>query len=192
MDLRQYLTLQYMTTHVVIDQQILPGISQEQMRSRPAGGGNSAAWILWHATRCEDVAINAMVRGTPQVLTLSQFASAAGLGDMRIGTGLGDDEVATFSASVDVDALLRYRRAVRKETLAWLGGCDLTSLDEKPDIDARFAQLGALWPEKDAWVRDAWATFTNAIFVNWLACGHTLVHAGEIQATLARLGVQGR
>jgi len=191
-DLRQYLTLQYMTTQVVIDQQILPGISQEQMRARPAGGGNSIAWVLWHATRCEDVAINAMVRGAPQVLALPEFAGAAGLGDLRIGTGLSDDEVASFSASVDGDALLRYRRAVRKETLGWLNSCDLAALDEKPDIDARLAQLGPLWPEKDAWVRDTWATFTNAIFVNWLASGHTLLHAGEMQATLARLGVQGR
>jgi hypothetical protein len=162
------------------------------MRARPTEGGNSAAWILWHATRCEDVAINAMVRATPQVLTQAEFTGAAGLGDMRIGTGLGDDEVASFSASVDVDVLLRYRRAVRKETLDWIATCDLASFTEKPDIDVRLAQLGALWPAKDAWVRDAWATFTNAIFVNWLACGHTLVHAGEMQATLARLGVQGR
>jgi hypothetical protein len=41
-------------------------------------------------------------------------------------------------------------------------------------------------------VRDAWGQFANAVFVNWLACGHTLMHGGEMQATLARLGVQGR
>ncbi len=193
MDLRQYLTLQYMTPQVVIDQHILPGISQEQMRARPAGGGNSVAWILWHAARCEDVGINAMVRGAPQVLALPEFAGAAGLGDLRIGTGLSDDEVASFSASVDGDALLRYRLAVRKEMLGWLNSCDLAALDEKPDIDARLAQLDPLWPEKDdAWVRDLFGTLTNAGFVNWLASGHTLLHAGEMQATLARLGVQGR
>jgi hypothetical protein len=148
MDLQQYLTLQYMTTHVVIDQQILPGTGQDLLRAQPAGGGNSAAWILWHATRSEDVAINAMVRGTPQVVALPEFAEADGLGDMPIGTGLGDDEVASFSSSVDLDALLRYRRAVRNETLAWLGACDLALLDEKPDIDARLAQLSALWPRR--------------------------------------------
>lgn len=192
LDLRQYLTLQYMTAHVVIDQQILPGVSPEQMRARPAGGGNSAAWILWHATRCEDVAIHAIVRGVPQVLAAPEYAGAPGLGDARIGTGLGDDEVASLSASVDIDALLRYRRAVRKETLSWLGACDLASLDEKPDVGARLDQIGTLWPEKDAWVRDTWGTFTNAVFVNWLSSGHTLVHAGEMQATLARLGVPQR
>ena len=192
MDLRPYLIQQYLTSHVVIDQQILPTLSPEQMRARPDGGGNSAAWILWHATRCEDVAINAMVRGTPQVMTLPEFAGAAGLGDARIGTGLGDDEVAAFSDTVDVDALVRYRKAVRKEVLGWLADCDLALLDEKPDLDARLASLGALWSEKDAWVRDIWGGFTNATFVSWLGSGHTLVHAGEMQATLARIGVVGR
>lgn len=192
MDLRQYLTLQYMTAHVVIDQQILPDVTQEQMRARPAAGGNSVAWILWHATRCEDVAVNAMVRGTAQVLGEPGFAGAAGLNDLRIGTGLDDSEVESFSASVDIDALLRYRRAVRRETLSWLAVCDLASLDDKPDLDARLSVLGPLWPEGDAWVRDTWATFTNAIFVNWLASGHTLVHLGEMQATLARLGAPSR
>ncbi len=192
MNLRQYLTQQYLTSHVVIDQQILPTLTPAQMRARPEGGGNSAAWILWHATRCEDVALNAMVRGTPQVLTLTEFAGAAGLGDARIGTGLGDDEVSAFSDTVDVEVLVRYRKAVRNEALQWLADCDLALLDEKPDLDARLATLGPLWPEKDAWVREIWGSFTNATFVNWLACGHTLVHAGEMQATLARIGVAGR
>ncbi len=191
MDLRQYLTMQYMTAHVVIDQQILRELNDEQMRARPPRGGNSVAWVVWHATRCEDVAINTMVQGTPQVL-VREFADAAGLGDTRIGTGLGDDEVAAFSAGVDTSALRAYRRAVRNDVLAWLAVCDLSLLDEKPDIDARLAELGALWPEKDAWVREVWSTFTNATFVNWLASGHTLVHAGELQATLARLGSPGR
>jgi hypothetical protein len=108
-----------MTAHVVIDQQILPEVTQDQMRARPAAGGNSAAWILWHATRCEDVAVNAIVRGIPQVVSLPKFAGSEGLGDARIGTGLNNDEVAMFSVSVDLDALLRYRRAVRTETLSW-------------------------------------------------------------------------
>jgi hypothetical protein len=79
-------------------------------------------------------------------VTEREFAGA-GLSDARRGTGLDDSEVAASSAAVDIDALLRYRRAVRKETLSWLAACDLASHDERADSSLhRGAEAGVSNP----------------------------------------------
>lgn len=40
---------------------MLEGLSDEQIRLRPARGVNSIAWIVWHIARVEDVAVNLVV-----------------------------------------------------------------------------------------------------------------------------------
>lgn len=45
----------------------LGGLSDDQMRVRPARGMNSIVWLLWHMARTEDVAVNLVVAAQPQV-----------------------------------------------------------------------------------------------------------------------------
>ena len=78
------------------------------------------------------------------------------------------------------------------ETQRWLATLDPAALDAVPDLDARLAPAGTLWPEAGAWVPDLWRGWPASVFVNWLAIGHTLVHAGEMQSVMSALGIAGR
>lgn len=162
------------------------GLRDEQMLERP-GGLNSVAWLVWHIARCEDVAINTVVRGVPQVLE-DGWRDRLGVEAVHIGTETSDDELRQFDANVDVGALKAYREAVADQTAAWLKECDPSTLPE----DARSTERLELAPdsiaERAGWARELWDGQTRLWFVTWLAAGHHYLHLGEAQVTRERLG----
>lgn len=192
MDLRSWIGQQHGIAHRIIDDEVVARATEEQVRARPPGGGNALAWTLWHTARVEDVAVNAMIRGIPQVLLAEGWAARLSVPGTYMGTGMGDDEVTALVAAIDLDGLAAYRRAVRDATAAWIRVLDPAVLDGVPDVQARIDAAGALWPESGAWVREMWQPWPASVFLNWTAIGHTLAHAGEMNATLASLGTRGR
>jgi hypothetical protein len=50
------------------EDEILEDITGEQMRLIPDNCDHSIAWILWHMTRIEDVTMNRLAAGSPQVM----------------------------------------------------------------------------------------------------------------------------
>src|SRR5919202_998908 len=66
------------------------GLTDEQLRGRPADGMNSVAWLLWHHTRIEDVVVNTLVRGVPEVLDRGGWPDRLGVEARHVGTGSGD------------------------------------------------------------------------------------------------------
>jgi hypothetical protein len=47
---------------------VFGGLTDDQMRLRPAKGLNSLAWLLWHMARTEDVVVNVVIGRESQVL----------------------------------------------------------------------------------------------------------------------------
>lgn len=191
MDANGLLTQQHYVAHFIMQDQVLAEIPRERLTERPVNGGNSVAWLLWHATRCEDLAVNVIIRQGEQVLTSGGFSAQPGLNDDRIGTGFGDEQVASFCESVDIDALIAYQQAVRDDTARWLRTLDPNTLDAKPDLAAILDKLD-LFPAAGQWVRDLWEPWPASIFLNWVAIGHTYMHIGEMQTVKAALGIPGR
>ena len=68
-------------------ERILGGLSDEQMRVRPREDLNSLAWIVWHIARTEDVFVNLMLAGRPQVLD-DAWGRRLRVGRRDIGTGM--------------------------------------------------------------------------------------------------------
>ena len=50
------------------EDEILDGLTSQQMRIIPSNLDHSIAWALWHMTRIEDATMNLLVAGSPQVL----------------------------------------------------------------------------------------------------------------------------
>lgn len=192
MDLQAWIGQQHFIAHNIIDTEIVAPLDHAAMVARPIAGGNSIAWILWHATRCEDLVVNAIIRREPQVLVAGEWRGRTGLGDARIGTGNSDAEVAGFGDTIDVGALLDYRTAVRKQTSRFLRELDPELLDQKPPLDVILASVDPLWPETAAWIREMWAPWPVSIFLNFTALGHTYIHIGEMHAIRTALGIAGR
>ena len=75
---------------------VFGGVTDEQMRVRPADGLNSLVWLLWHMARTEDAAVNLVVAHGRQVLD-DDWTRRMNVPSRTIGTGMTDGEVADLT-----------------------------------------------------------------------------------------------
>ena len=113
MDALEFFLLRYESLHGRNNEELLGGLTDDQIRRSPLPSVNSIAWLLWHMTRCEDVGISRLVADRPQVLLDGDWPARVNVSLTDIGTGMVDDEVADFGARVDLEGLRAYRAAVK-------------------------------------------------------------------------------
>ena len=113
------------------------GLTPEQLAARPAGNGNSIAWLVWHLTRVQDTHLAAAF-GTEQVWTAEGWFDRFRLPFAPGATGYG--QTAADVAAVHVssgDLLCGYLNAVHARTVAHVSrlvDADLTRIvDESWD-----------------------------------------------------------
>jgi hypothetical protein len=138
MDARRWFLYQHEHVHTRLADFVLRDLTDDQMRVVPPGH-NSIVWFFWHITRGEDIGVNAVLRGAPEVITRDAWGKRLGVKRLDFGAGMTADEVAAFSAGVDLEALRAYRAAVRDETRAWVETFDFDVLDAPLDPLARLA-----------------------------------------------------
>lgn len=144
---------------------------------------NSIIWVLWHMARCEDVAVNTVLRNQPEVLDQGNWLEQLGVDTRHIGTGATRDEVVAFSRQVDIAALRAYRAAVGRETRSWVETLDFDTLDGEVGVEASFrAQERGAFCEAGLWVPRRWAeaSWSRHEFLWWLAIDHNWFHIGDI------------
>ena len=164
---------------IPIEDVLLGGLSDDQIRTRPSGM-NSLAWLVWHMARCEDGAVNVMVARRAQVIEEDGWIERLGLAREDIGTGMSDDEVDDFSAGVEIGALREYRAAVGRRTreVAHSMKPDAWEQTAKAQDIERATAAGLIGPNAD-WVKQFWQGKTMSWFMSWLAAGHNYLHLGE-------------
>ena len=65
---------------------VLGGLTEAELRARPAPGDNSVLWLLWHMARTEDASVNLVVASGRQVLD-DDWIRRLGVTWRHIGTG---------------------------------------------------------------------------------------------------------
>jgi len=98
-----------------IADQVFSGLTDQQMRARPAKGLNSLVWLLWHMARVEDVGVNLIITAGQQVLDQG-WSSRLGVLRTDVGSGMTEDELTEFATSADIAAIRAYRDAVGRRT----------------------------------------------------------------------------
>ena len=169
---------------------LLEGFSEEQMRLRPQPGMNSIAWLIWHMARTEDVVMNLLVAGHPQVLQEEDWPARLKLSRLDIGTGAGDEDVADISAKLDIPALLAYRVAVGHRTREIVRALKPAKLAEPID-PSRIAHLlseGTLVGDAYS-LAEFWKSKTKGFLLAMPATGHNFAHLGEAISVKRRLGL---
>ncbi len=158
---------------------ILQGLSEDQMRWCPGPGKNSIAWLLWHMARTEDVTMNLLVAGRPQVFD-EGWRERLGLSRLDIGTGMQDEEVADFSARVNIPALLDYRNAVGRRTREIAQALKPEDLESAVNEAAlgKLISEGAL-TEKATRLKDFWGSKKKAFILAMPATGHNFMHLSD-------------
>ena len=152
----------------------------EPLLRRCLDGHNSLVWLFWHIARCEDVAVNLVLRDGPQILEQDGWAERLDVDARDIGTGMADEEAGDLSARVGLVHLRAYREAVGRATRDWVKTADFAALAAPVDLAGRRArERGAIRAELA--LPDLWDQQQGEFFLSWLAGGHHYVHLGEAQ-----------
>jgi hypothetical protein len=117
------------------------GLNDEQMRVRPREDLNSLAWLLWHVARAEDIFINPVLAGRPQVFD-DGWAGKLGIARRDFGIGMTTDEVSALTRQIDLAALRDYRDAVGRRTREFAEGFDWSGTVAAEAMEKAAAQGG--------------------------------------------------
>jgi hypothetical protein len=169
----------------------LAGLTDAHMRLRPAKGGNSLAWLLWHMARTEDVNVNLVVVDGRQVFD-EGWARRLNVGRADIGTGMTEDEVADLTVHLDLEAARAYRNAVGRRTREVVGslGDDVLDGIVGPADVLRASAAGAIGARAE-WLLEFWQNHSRATRLATVGIMHNALHLGEAQTLRSVAGLGG-
>lgn len=169
--------------------EILDGLSETQLRSRPTASTNSIAWLMWHIARIEDVTMNVLLAGRRQVLEESNWLENLHLKRRDVGTSMNETEVADFSDQVDVEALHGYRVAVGRRTREIVSTLQPAELREciDPTNVQRILTDGTL-AEAAYELAQAWGGWRKSGLLTMPATRHNFTHLNEARRIRQKLG----
>jgi hypothetical protein len=162
------------------EDEVLDDMAEEQIRRIPQNCEHSVAWIIWHIARCEDITMNLLVAGSPQVLNQDGWLEQIKTPICHTGNEMDEAGIIDFSTAVDIRALRAYRVAVGRRTreiVKQLGPEDL-----KRKIDpARLQRVWDEWAVVEAarGIVDYWGKRDVAGLLLMPASRHHIVHLNE-------------
>jgi hypothetical protein len=110
----------------------LKGTDDEILVRRPAGIGNSMAWLIWHLGRVEDAQV-ASAAGLHQVWTAQGFAGRFDLPLPVHDTGYGHSSKQVDAVQAPPELLFEYYDAVHRQTVGFLKTLSDEDLDRIVD-----------------------------------------------------------
>ncbi len=157
----------------------LTGLSDEQMRVRPREDLNSIAWLVWHIARAEDIMVNRVLGGRPQVFD-DAWAKRLGITRRDFGIGMSSAEVSELTRQIDLGALREYRDAVGLRTREVVGG--FKAEDWEGEVSATAMEQAAAEAAFGARTEPMVKAFTGrprAMVLSGIALFHPAGHLGE-------------
>lgn len=155
------------------------GLSDAQMRVRPREDLNSLAWLMFHIARAEDVFVNTLLAGRPQVFD-DAWSKRLGVTRRDFGFGMTSAEVNELTQQVDIGALREYRDAVGHRTREIVGGFkpqDWQGTIEAPAVE-RAAADGSLGRAAEPFSKNMPGR-PRAAVLSGIALMHAAGHMGE-------------
>lgn len=160
--------------------EVWEGHTEESARRIPEKGEHSLAWIVWHIARIEDVTMNVLAAGGPQILLRDGWLERLGITLRRTGNVMDREAVANLSAAIDLEQLRSYRMAVGRGTREIVRQLQPGELKQKVD-PARLQRLsdeGAVVEEASG-LLEYWGKRTIAGLLLMPATRHNFVHLNE-------------
>jgi hypothetical protein len=155
-------------------------LSEEKARRIPQNSQHSIIWNIWHIARIEDVAMNLLVAGSPQILNQDNWLTQMKIKTRDTGNAMEDEVIADLSKMIDIEALRAYRVAVGRRTREIVYQLQPQELKNKVD-PARLDQVrkdGAV-AESARGIIDYWSKRNIAGLLLMPATRHNLVHLNE-------------
>lgn len=159
---------------------VLNDMPEEHIRRIPRNCDHSIAWLVWHIARCEDITMNLLVAGTPQVLHQVNWLERMKITVCDTGNAMDEAGVAALSDAIDIQALRAYRFTVgraTREIVERLGPADLKQ-KVQPSRLQRVMDEGAVL-EAARGIADYWGRRDVAGLLLMPATRHNLIHLNE-------------
>ncbi len=133
---------------------VLSNVTAQQMRMIPRNCDHSIAWLVWHMTRCEDITMNLLAAGSPQVLLDGNWLERMKISALDTGNAMTHEQVQQLSGSIDLEALRSYRIAVGRRTRdiarATSSGADETQSGTRPSSTDNAGRRGGRSSQRTA------------------------------------------
>ena len=187
MDLRDLFLDQHAAVHSVAvggnkmsaAERAFAGVTDDQMRVRPREDLNSLAWLMWHIARAEDILVQQVACGRPQVFD-DAWAKRLAIARRDFGIGMTSPEVTELTRQIDLAALREYRDAVGRSTRELIGGFSAQDWEGAvlPEHVERAAAAGAFGARTEAMSKGLPGR-PRAGMLSSIALLHSAGHMGE-------------
>jgi hypothetical protein len=174
--------------HWSCQDEVLSGLTDEQMRYIPQGRPHSVAWSILHITRIEDVTMNLLLAGSPQVLHSGNWLDKLEIAYGGVGNEMSLEDIARLSQAINLKALLAYRLAVGKRTRQLVRRIKPNQLWESPSPERLTCVVEErAVSEKASWLLNYWGRNATANLLLMPATRHGFAHLNEIRRMLPKL-----
>jgi hypothetical protein len=162
------------------EDELLNDMTDEQIRRIPQNCDHSVAWNIWHIARIEDVAMNLLVAGSPQILHRDNWLERMKISVPHTGNAMDREEMDALSASISIVGLRDYRLAVGRRTREIVKELSVKDLQQKvqPSRLQQVMDEGAL-VEAAGGIKDYWGRRNIAGLLLMPATRHPLSHLNE-------------
>lgn len=172
--------------HVPADLWRSPDVDQDAFGAQ--GSGPCIAWLLFHMTYHQDLALNTAIRNHPPLLTEHRYE--LGLAHLPPAAGLTEAEDREVTDVLNLGALHDYVSAVNHMTQEWIDKLSVMALDSVPANSYRLAHLAGIPADGDMeWLHAMWDAKPVSWLVQWECIGHGHAHVGEMVGIRNRLGL---
>jgi len=162
------------------EDEILNDMTEDQIRCIPPAGEHSIAWILFHLARIEDITMNLLVAGTPQLFIRDDWVKKLNVSIIHSANKMDYPGVANLIVRIDIEALRAYRQSVGRRTRAIVKKLKPEELKRKaqPSRLQNVMNEGALLPEAIE-ILNYWSSRTIAGLLLMPPTRHNFLHLNE-------------
>ena len=112
----------------------LDGLTTAELEWRPTDEANSIGFTLWHQTRAEDNWVNDFAQKAPEVFSRDGWTQKWSIPAQDTGFGYTKEQLGAF-VTPPLAEMWQYNRAVRAETLRYLGSLSSQDFNVSPQTD---------------------------------------------------------
>lgn len=183
MDMHKFVHLSSMlsTQEETLEDQVWEGLKDADLEVMPTVKDVTIAWNLWHITRIEDLTINLLVQNGSQILD-ANWLKKLNTDVKDTGNAMTDEEILSFSKSVNKTELKNYRNAVGRQTQQVLSNLTLSEVKRKVTAEslARIRTEGGVTEAPDSlWLLDFWGKKDVAGILQMPITRHQIVHLND-------------
>src|ERR1700676_1883348 len=176
MDVSDFFLEQYDTVCSIVNDLLLKGLNDDQMRHQPKEGLNSMAWYVWHTARWQDFA-NTLIAPNRRQLLDEQWLARMNMRRCDVGTGMTREECTGFNESINVAGVREYWEAVGnavREVARSVSASDLSKPVNTAALD-RMLDDGTIANERARWLPSFLKGKNKGWFLS-MAIWHTAEH----------------